>query len=442
MSITINTNVSALTAQRDLSKATKSIGKSFENLSSGLRVDSSKDDAAGLSISTRFESEIRGQNQATRNMNDGISVTQIAEGGIQHAITIMQRMRELAVQASNDTYTLQDRKDMQKELDQLATQMNTIARDTHFNGQKLLDGTFTDRKFAIDHAEWVSLDIKQSIAYSDIFQPASEDDGGDGKDLRFVFPNKGEWDRRRQSGIDLLAEIPRGLTDIKIQVYDRGADDDIQIFTKSGQHIAGTNLTDSVWIGKGINTGNIDAEFITPGNGFNSDATYKNSISIRVDKHPNGRYGRTTSERTENLSMSRAAEDLLVFVVGSGWYDALVDYGEIVTTPEPGQGGQIGELSVLTQGLAELSIAYIDTAINMVSSQRSEIGAFQNRLESVQNNLSTSVVNTTQARSRILDADMAKETANLTKNNIIQQASTAILAQANQQPSVVMQLLR
>ena len=285
----INHNISALNTYRQLSANTTNTSKSLEKLSSGLRVNRAGDDAAGLAISEKMRGQIRGLDQASRNASDGISLIQTAEGGLNETHSILQRMRELAVQSSTDTNTLEDRAEVQKEVDQLAKEVTRIANDTEFNTQNLLNGAYNDKKFHIgaNSDQSVSLSIG-SMASSDL-------------------------------------------------------------------SIAGDNTTTNVNLITGLN-------------------------------------------------VSTGAGD-----------------------------GQVA---------ANSAIKIIDDAINKVSTERSMLGAMQNRLEHTINNLSTTSENLTASESRIRDVDMAQEMMNFTKNNILSQASQAMLAQANQQPQGVLQLLQ
>ncbi|MEO5349072.1 MAG: flagellin FliC [Magnetococcus sp. YQC-3] len=283
MSLVINTNIASLTAQRNLSNSTSALGVTFKRLSSGQRINSAADDAAGLSISDRMTSQVRGLNQAVRNANDTISLIQISEGALTETTNALQRMRELAVQAANDTNVSSDRADLQKEVNQLVSEIDRIANTTSFNSQLLLQGNFREGK--IFH---VGANYNQTLTVS---------------------------------------------------------------ITSMGASALRVNATDM-------------ASFLT---------------------------GTTTSAN---------------------------------------------------QVAAESAIARIDQAINSVTSQRASLGALQNRFEAVVANLTNISLNTSVARSRILDADIAAETAKLTQNSIMQQAGTAVLAQANQQPAIVLQLLK
>lgn len=368
MSIAINTNISSLTAQRDLSQSTNALGDTFERLSSGLRINSAEDDAAGLSISSRMTAKIREKNQAIRNVNDGISVTQIAEAGLQGAIDIIQRMRELAVQSANGTYTLSDRNDMETEVGQLRDELTNIANSTHFNGQNLLDGSFVNKNIAIGHNETVSINIPVSVAGP------------------IVRTNS----TRQSSNWEITLTISSG----RFGIYSRG-----------WTFRVNSNLSD-------LNVGDV----LFSDNPFRQD---------------NGEVASDVFVSAEIVGVSADRSRARLKVSEDRSFDVISEDQVAIT-----------DISVSTQDIAQNSISVSDEYINFLSAQRSKIGALQNRLESIKSNLTTEMLNTSKARSTIMDADIAQETARLTKNNIIQQASTAILAQANQQPSIVMQLLR
>lgn len=284
MALVISTNVGSLNAQRQLNKTTSALGATFERLSSGLRINRAQDDAAGLNISTRMTSQIRGFNQAIRNTNDAISMIQVAEGALEETESALQRIRELSVQAANDTLVTSDREDIWKEITQLVSEIDRIATDTEFNGSQLI-GDSTD--------------------YSVKFQIGAETN----KTIDLTFQTAG-------------------------------------------------------------------ASAIGVGSAVVESATYINGLT--------------------QPSAQSHANDMIQFA---------------------------------------------DTAIASVSDIRSYLGAMQNRLDSVVDNLQHVSENTSNARSRIMDADIASETANLTKNSILQQAGASILAQANAQPQLALQLL-
>lgn len=293
MALYVNTNTSSLSAQRQLMGSAKSLDTSFERLSSGLRINSASDDAAGLLISNRLTSQVNGLNQSVRNANDGISLSQTAEGALDETTNMLQRMRTLSIQASNGSNSDKDRAALQQEVSQLSTEINRIASDTTFGGENLLDGTYTG-------------------------------------------------------------------------IFQVGAD--------SNQTIS-FNLTDG---------------------GVNNTIDYAGNGGFTMS-------GLSSSATTAQVDVTTA--------------------------------------SVSTVGNAQSMIDVLDTMISAVDSKRAELGAIQNRFGSTISNLSNITENVSSARSRVRDADFAEETANLTSQQILQQASSSILAQANQRPQTALSLL-
>ncbi|HBW13083.1 MAG TPA: flagellin [Proteiniclasticum sp.] len=335
----INNNISAMNTYSRLTSAQGAQAKSLEKLSSGLRINRAGDDAAGLAISEKMRGQIKGLNQSVRNAQDGISLIQTAEGALNETHSILNRMRELAVQSSNDTNTDDDRVEIQKEMDQLSSEITRVADNTEFNTQKLLNGTFTDKKFHIGANENQAMEISIS----------------------------------NMKGTNLAVE---------------------KTFTAAGTGSGTATLAD------GTNTFTY----------FDKDATFTvggETITARA----NGYYDTTSG-------ILRLESD------------------EITA----GETKALG-INVTTQPSADSAITTIDNAITSVSAERSKLGAVQNRLDHTINNLTATSENLSAAESRIRDVDMAKEMMEFTKNNILNQASTAMLAQANQMPQGVLQLL-
>jgi len=461
------------------------LGTVFERLSSGLRINSAKDDAAGLSVSTRMEAQIREHNQAIRNVNDGISMAQVAEGGMQEAMNTLQRMRELAVQSANGTYSSTDRANLETELTQLNSQLNSIASDTEFNGQKLLDGSFTGKKIQIGENESVSLDISQSVAItsSSGFVPTN------GLIASYSF----DGNANDGSGNGLNGTVNGAtLTEDRFgnansaYLFD-GINDYIKVTHDNNLNFS-DDFTVSTWVKRGGATGNsqwviVKGRDMTNGYGLGSEGrTYRigyggwgDSDSVFSDFSEN-EWHMVTGVTDQQLNEIRLYVDgelkgqtpinpLTInnshpLVIGRHFTTPTSDAGDPWPYPFKGEiddislhnkalsEGDIKDMyngsngvSVLTQSLSEDSIGIIDSSIDKVSDQQAEIGALQSRFESIQNNLMTAMENTSQARSRIMDADIAQETANLTTASILQQAGIAILAQANQQPQIALQLL-
>ena len=369
----INHNLSALNAWKNMSVNDTGQNKSLEKLSSGVRIGRAADDAAGLSISEKMRGQISGLNQASRNAQDGISLLQTAEGALQETHSILQRMRELAVQAASDTVTSEDRDEIQKEVDALALEINRVAGTTEFNTQNLLAGKFSGKTIHI------GANANQSL---------SVDIGDMSAKALSVHQNR-----------DFSAETGGNLT-------------------------LGTD--------KLVLTGEVDTSGST-------DA--KNAVQVRATV--------LTGAATAKLEWLDSAGNVLETKATHNLGEA--EYGVTFTKGTGAAEGDTFTVSLVTQGInvsgasgtnANTAITTINDAINKVSSERSKLGAVQNRLEHTIANLATSAENLTAAESRIRDVDIAVEMMNFTKYQILSQASTAMLAQANSKPQAVLQLLR
>jgi flagellin len=383
----INHNISALNTYRQLSSNNVLQNKSLEKLSSGFRINRAGDDAAGLAISEKMRGQIRGLNQASRNAQDGISLIQTAEGALNETHAILQRMRELAVQASTDTNTNEDRAEIQKEIDQLATEITRIADTTQFNTMNLLNGDFKGKVFHIGANAQQNASIE--IAGMRAYELGVGTEGSDG------------------SG----AAASGTIQEITITANSVGSQYNKTIKIEQG---TGNNAETAI-------TETDDEIIITLGT--DSEGA---PLTVTQDEIVNlinglGTYTATTTNPTGSITTGEAQ-------ISGG-----IDAGE----PVPAKG-----IDVSTQAAADAAISIIDTAISTVSSERAKLGAMQNRLEHTIANLTTAAENLQASESRIRDVDMAKEMMEFTKMNILSQAATAMLAQANQQPQMVLQLLR
>ncbi|PLT35704.1 flagellin [Bacillus sp. V5-8f] len=388
----INHNIAALNTHRQLSSASAAQGKSMEKLSSGLRINRAGDDAAGLAISEKMRGQIRGLDQASRNAQDGISLIQTAEGALNETHDILQRMRELAVQSTNDTNTADDRAELQKEVKQLKDEIDRIANNTEFNTQKLLNGdkgakTFKDETAAVTSKTG---DFGAVIATTGITNGAAST-GEVTADDTFV---------------------------VKLTAYDATANTySYEITTEStGASATTTGLA------------NAAATQITVGGGID--------VKLDVNNMKVGDSITLVTRKAENAAGGTTGE--LTFQIGSNSNQTLNVGIESMKTADL----HINKVDVTTSARATAAISTLDDAIKTVSAERSKLGAYQNRLEHTINNLGTSSENLTAAESRVRDVDMAKEMMNQTKNSILSQAAQAMLAQANQQPQGVLQLLR
>jgi flagellin len=371
----INNNLMAMNTHRQLGVTTLAGGKSMEKLSSGFRINRAGDDAAGLAISEKMRGQIRGLNQASRNAQDGISLIQTAEGALNETHAILQRMRELAVQAASDTNTDDDRAELQKEVVQLKAEIDRIATNTEFNTSKLLNG---------DGA--VSLD--KDTAASDLLAD------GAFVDISFSGLAAGTWTLTSQADNSYI--LSDGTTSLISNIPVAATAQTITFGGPNGESV-------SIQVNDSYADDAFDAMFfeITGSGGFeiHIGANAGQSTTVAIDDV------RITAGTTAELAALAATD-------------------------------------VSTQAGGDAAITVVDDAIKAVSTSRASLGAFQNRLEHTIKNLDTSAENLQAAESRIRDVDMAKEMMEFTKQNILQQAATAMLAQANQAPQSVLQLLQ
>ncbi|MGG4043128.1 flagellin [Bacillus smithii] len=410
----INHNIAALNTLNRLNAATNAQSKSMQKLSSGLRINSAADDAAGLAISEKMRSQIRGLDQASRNAQDGISLIQTAEGALNETHSILQRMRELAVQASNDTNTAEDRKNIQDEMDQLTKEIDRIASTTQFNTKNLLDGSMGKAVNSAIANQNTSVVLKSGssaiTAGSAVLTQLQDANGnnlgiasGDTITVSYVVNGTTKEDSLAVSATSTISGVMALITDGTAS-YASGK---ITVTANTG----GTNnAINGITITVKDSSGNVKTAAT---NALSSFTETKQAENARTDGSATFQIGANTGQ---NLSL---------------------DINEMTASALGVKG-----LQVQTQSQANTAMKVIDGAIQKVSAERSKLGAYQNRLEHSINNLSTSSENLTAAESRIRDVDMAKEMMEQTKSSILAQAAQAMLAQANQQPQGVLQLLR
>lgn len=379
---TINTNVQSLNAQRNLSTSQGSLATSMQRLSSGLRINSAKDDAAGLAISERMNSQVRGLNVAVRNANDGISLAQTAEGALAEVGNNLQRIRELAVQASNGTNSQSDRDALNAEVTQLQSEIQRVAEQTSFNGAKLLNGSFTGVAFQ------VGANSGETITISSIANAQTSALGGAVS---------------RTSG----SVAASALTDFATAIADGGV-------TVNGTNIGPIAVAGSAQERVGQLAEAINRVSAQSGVGASYDQT---SGQLTLTSRVAITVGGTTNSATV-----------------AGFANGAVGTASTTTG--------IGAVNVSSFTNAQMAIDVADAALTSVNTARSNLGAVQNRFSSVVANLQSTSENLSASRGRIVDADFAKETANLSRSQILQQAGTAMVAQANQLPQGVLSLLR
>ena len=507
MASTINTNVASLTAQRNLGMSQTSLNTSIQRLSSGLRINSAKDDAAGLAISERFTSQIRGLNQATRNANDGISLAQTAEGAMKAAGDILQRVRELAVQSANASNSASDRQALQQEVGQLVGELDRVAQNTEFNAQKLLDGTFGTAHFQVgananQTIVAATANLRTSV-YGNNQVSGSSASGASATatiaTLANAFTSNGvvggtlaingslgsknitvaandtakttaqSINQQTQStGVTATARTEAQLTFGAIGAYgiklqsENGASDPVTISFALTANTGAEGLSAAV---SAINeqsskTGvvaslNSDASGIiltnATGNNIALGSTGSaNASTITVQKLVgDGSGGVTTAGTATAIAATTNVEN--VGVSGYITLDSDKSFSAVSTTTTAlGAAGatlnsglkKVSDLDVSSFGKATHSLKTVDSALAYIASERAKLGALQARFETSIAALEITSENMSASRGRIMDADFAAETANLSRAQILQQAGTAMVAQANQIPQGVLALLK
>jgi flagellin len=484
---TINTNINSLTAQRNLSGTQAALATAIQRLSSGLRINSAKDDAAGLAISERFTSQIRGQNQAARNANDGISLAQTAEGALAGASTVLQRVRELAVQSANASNSAGDRKAIQAEVGQLLAELDRIAVSTEFNGQKLLDGSFGAATFQVGananqtitattgnyrtgtygaqlhesklvsaaatatslagtviiaglQTKTVTLAASDTATTAAAAINAASDATGVSAVARnvseltlaasgsFTFAVKGDntttaanvtFNVTNQSTAAGLSEVVKAFNDVSSQTG---------ITAKLNSGSTGVVLTNEAGADISITNG----------------AGSAGSISLAPQDAPtslaNGTLTFDTAPTAAAAGATVVSRGTVEFNSDKGY--SLAGTSALVPTTSGSSLQAVSTIDVSTVDSSTKTLKIVDSALAAVNGQRAAFGALQSRFETTISNLQTSAENMSAARSRIQDADFAAETAALARAQILQQAGTAMVAQANQIPQGVLALLK
>jgi flagellin len=498
MAAVINTNTASINAQRNLMGSAQTLQTSLQRLSSGLRINSAKDDAAGLAIASRMSSQVSGLNQAVRNANDAVSLSQTAEGALGESGNILGRIRDLAVQSANDTNSGTDRQALQQEVGQLQQELNRIANETEFNGKKLLDGTFTAQQFQ------VGANANQTIAIS--MNSAKATDIGDqqantdGTAMNAVGAAAGS----NTSTVAAQTLTVAGLKSDTINVAAGASASDIATqvnLASSDTGVTAHARTQAIVTSSGAVAGDSMTFDLSSANG---SGTQKATISVRIS-NPNdmsafadainaksGQTGISAVAKGGTVTMTSDNGDDILFdnvtdntTAAGGLSIQAADYdgsatggfvpatavvatagssarltgnisfsssdaysvstnttGTMLTATKASVLADVGHIDIGSQTGANDAISIVDGALGYVNSVRAKLGAVQNRMESTISNLSATSENLTAARSRIQDTDFAAETAQLTRSQVLQQAGMAMLAQANALPNQVLSLLR
>lgn len=474
MAAVINTNISSLNAQRNLSTSQSSLATSLQRLSSGLRINSAKDDAAGLAISDRMTSQIRGLTQASRNANDGISLTQVAEGAMGESTNILQRMRELAIQSANSTNSTGDRQALQQEVSTLQAELTRIATTTEFNGQRILDGSFSNGSFQVGANANQTIDfaigsVKSSAIGAIATSTGTEVSAAAATDITFAV-GAGAAVSINSSANFVGANASQDATSAYAKaaaINDAGvAGLTVKASTSGTQTVGAIGGTAADTYSLSINGTaiftNTDVSTALSTSALR-DTINASSNTTGVIASLNGGDLTLSAADGRNISITEGGTGFVagtdgISVTGGSFDGALRGTLSVTATDTIAIGGTVANLglsaSVAKDALgvdtvdigtaagAQAAIMRLDSALTSVNSNRAAMGALQNRFQSTIASLGTTSENLSAARSRIMDADFAAETANLTRGQILQQAGTAMLAQANSLPNGVLALLR
>ena len=474
MAITVNTNVTSLKSQKNLNGANNALQTSMERLSSGLRINSAKDDAAGLQISNRLTSQINGLDVAQRNANDGISIAQTAEGAMQTSTDILQRMRDLSLQSANGSNSTEDRAAMQKELSALQTELTRISDTTSFGGQKLLDGTYGTQKFQVgaNANETISVTLGDVAANKignntisgagTVYGKAATTNlataigtvtgvAGFAINGKTVVVGADAYvttvaDDINKAGTGVKAEASLSTTLKGLSLTDTGK---LNIVSKAGAKVDSYDLStykgDSKALAADLGKAGYDISYDTDTGDITINAKgvdgveltggTTTSTAILGDNKANDTNTSVSVASSLNLSSSDKFR-----VSGGAAVNELLG-GGVIATGGSSTLNSVSKIDINTAKGAQDALAVIDAAIAGIDSSRSDLGAVQNRMSFTINNLNNISTNVSDARSRIQDVDFAKETATMTKQQILSQTSSAMLAQANQLPQVALSLL-
>jgi len=387
MALTVNTNVASLNTQRNLNNSSNSLATSMQRLSTGSRINSAKDDAAGLQIANRLTSQVNGLGVAVKNSNDGISMAQTAEGALQQSTNLLQRMRDLALQSANGSNSDSERKALNSEVSELKKELDRISNTTTFGGKKLLDGSFDTTTFQVGSAANETISVKIDEMSTDSLK---------GKSF--------------EGSVAAATGTASASGTVTVSGTVNGED-----FTVTTTIASGTTAAEATQqIATAINDANVGlGAFVTEGgdtkivSGLDTDGSANALTALSISGVPTG------------------------LAAGSA-YTAATSATET----------KVSAIDVSTVQGSQEAVMVIDQAIRDIDSQRADLGAVQNRFENTIGNLQNISENVSAARGRIQDTDFAAETANLSKNQILQQAGTAILAQAKQLPQAVLSLLQ
>ncbi|HEQ1746127.1 TPA: B-type flagellin [Pseudomonas aeruginosa] len=484
MALTVNTNIASLNTQRNLNASSNDLNTSLQRLTTGYRINSAKDDAAGLQISNRLSNQISGLNVATRNANDGISLAQTAEGALQQSTNILQRIRDLALQSANGSNSDADRAALQKEVAAQQAELTRISDTTTFGGRKLLDGSFGTTSFQVGSNAYETIDISLQNASASAI--GSYQVGSNGAGTVASVAGTATASGIASGTVNLVGggqvkniAIAAGDSAKAIAEKMDGAIPNLSarartVFTADVSGVTGGSLNFDVTVGSntvslaGVTSTQDLADQLNSNSsklGITASINDKGVLTITSATGENVKFDAQTGTATAGQvavkvqgsdgKFEAAAKNVVAaattIVTGYVQLNSPTAYSvsgtgtqasQVFGNASAAQKSSVASVDISTADGAQNAIAVVDNALAAIDAQRADLGAVQNRFKNTIDNLTNISENATNARSRIKDTDFAAETAALSKNQVLQQAGTAILAQANQLPQAVLSLLR
>jgi flagellin len=479
----IQTNVSSIGAQRTLGRTNEALSTTFQRLSTGLRINSAKDDAAGLQISNQLTSQVNGLSQAVRNANDGISLSQVAEGALQETTNILQRMRDLSIQSANGTNSQSQRDALQAEVSQLQAEINRIADTTSFGGRNLLDGSFGSSSLQVGAQANETINVTINSAKGDnlgnqTYKSEGTLAGGlvsgaavNGMDALATFQISESGGNTtgnittnaNDSSATIAAAINTGTTAANVNVtasvtnkvtasFSANTSGETVVLDVNGETITVSNFNqgDVTQLAAAIND-NGNTGVVATVDADDSSLlvlTDDDDITVTLDSVTTvaGTMSFTTNDGTNIAAAAEAAQQIGIGEVELSSSKSFSFTGGVTELFATATGNStldsVDNIDISTQEGAQSAIDVLDGAITKIDSNRADLGAIQNRLSSTVANLGSIIENVSAARSRIRDTDFAAETANLAKNQVLQQAGLSVLAQANASSQSVLSLLQ
>jgi flagellin len=462
MALNINTNVASLNAQRSLMKSSDALAGSLQRLSSGLRINTAKDDAAGLAIATRFTAQIRGLEQASRNANDAISLSQVAEGALDQMTSMLQRIRELAVQSATGSNSASDRAALDAEVQQLSSEITRVAEVTSFNGIEILNGNFAAGKSfhigseADDGNQTISFSVDnmrsdELKSYSVVIGGGAAN-GADGLDVTVAGDtNAGLANGSARLLAAAMNDLDEGFrasanNNVKLDFDTNFATvTQVTINNKTANWGAGTDVAG---MASALNSALQGTTQSVQVNDTNDGLIIRDSLGENLDVTVTGDSYTLTNQDVQGASAIAGADGATVSAYGAvtahnkDTFSTGVEANMAFLSSKNGAAATLADQTVLTDNAANSTIAVVDSAIATINDARANLGAVQNRFQATVSGLATTLENLNASRGRITDADFAAESAKLTRNQILQQAGTAMLAQANSLPQAALSLLQ